>query len=158
MAGSTQTWRLARLMSTTLAVALMVTSLTIATSASAQTAETEHGTTLRWQGDSDSLTGSAMSRSACDVNGDGRGDTVFGAWTWQKAVYGDVGAAYVVLMLLSRTYLGAHWLTDTLAGMLIGAGVAIIVWAPFAVKLWQERAKPHRFVWARPRASDTLGP
>ncbi|MEF2978799.1 phosphatase PAP2 family protein [Subtercola sp. YIM 133946] len=73
-------------------------------------------------------------------------------WVWAA------GAAYVVLMLLSRTYLGAHWLTDTLAGMLIGAGVAIIVWAPFAVKLWEERARPHPFVFARPRASGTLGP
>ncbi|UFS57913.1 phosphatase PAP2 family protein [Subtercola endophyticus] len=72
-------------------------------------------------------------------------------WVWAA------GAAYVVLMLLSRTYLGAHWLTDTLAGMLIGAGVAVIVWAPFAVKLWEERAKPHRFVWAKPRASTSGG-
>ncbi|MCU1476671.1 MAG: phosphoesterase PA-phosphatase [Subtercola sp.] len=69
-------------------------------------------------------------------------------WVWAA------GAAYVVLMLLSRTYLGAHWLTDTLAGMLIGAGVAVIVWAPFAVRLYDERSRPHPFVLVR----GTLGP
>jgi membrane-associated phospholipid phosphatase len=54
-------------------------------------------------------------------------------WVWVA------GAAYAVLMLLSRTYLGAHWLTDTLGGLVIGAGVAVIVWAPFAARLLGER-------------------
>lgn len=55
------------------------------------------------------------------------------AWVWAG------GVAYAVLMLLSRTYLGAHWLSDTLGGLLIGAGVAVIAWAPFALKLQRER-------------------
>lgn len=46
-------------------------------------------------------------------------------WVW------IVGAGYTVVMALSRTYLGAHWLSDTLGGILIGAGVAIAVWAAF---------------------------
>ncbi len=54
-------------------------------------------------------------------------------WVWVA------GAAYTVLMLLSRTYLGAHWLSDTLGGLLIGAGIAVIVWAPFASRLNRER-------------------
>lgn len=56
-------------------------------------------------------------------------------WVW------IAGAVYVVLMVLSRTYLGAHWLTDTLGGVVLGAGVAIIVWAPFAYKLHLERRR-----------------
>lgn len=55
------------------------------------------------------------------------------AWVWVA------GVAYTVLMLLSRTYLGAHWLSDTLGGMLLGAGVAVIVWAPLALRLQRER-------------------
>lgn len=56
-------------------------------------------------------------------------------WVW------IAGAIYAILMLLSRTYLGVHWLTDTIGGMLIGAGVAIIVWAPFAARLEHERER-----------------
>jgi membrane-associated phospholipid phosphatase len=56
-------------------------------------------------------------------------------WIW------FAGAAYVVLMLLSRNYLGAHWLTDTLGGMVLGASVAVIAWAPFAHRLHLERRR-----------------
>jgi undecaprenyl-diphosphatase len=55
-------------------------------------------------------------------------------WMW------FVGIAYVVLMALSRTYLGAHWMSDTIGGALVGAGVAVIVWAPFAYRLERERS------------------
>lgn len=54
-------------------------------------------------------------------------------WVWLA------GAAYVALMMVSRTYLGAHWLSDTIGGALLGAGVAIVLWAPFAAKLDGER-------------------
>lgn len=55
------------------------------------------------------------------------------AWVW------IAGALYTVIMALSRTYLGAHWLTDTLGGLLVGAGVAVLVWAAFAPKLGSGR-------------------
>lgn len=54
-------------------------------------------------------------------------------WVW------FAGVAYIVFMALSRTYLGAHWLSDTIGGALIGAGIAVIVWAPFAYRLERER-------------------
>lgn len=54
-------------------------------------------------------------------------------WVWVA------GAAYVAAMAWSRTYLGVHWLSDTIGGALIGAGVAVIVWAPFAIRLNRER-------------------
>lgn len=51
------------------------------------------------------------------------------------------GAGYVALMALSRTYLGAHWITDTIAGILVGASMAVLVWALFATRLRDERAR-----------------
>ena len=57
-------------------------------------------------------------------------------WRWWVVVAGSV---YVVLMAVSRTYLGAHWVSDTVGGLLIGAGVAVVLWAPLAVRILRER-------------------
>ena len=62
-------------------------------------------------------------------------------WVWVA------GAVYTVLMMLSRTYLGAHWISDTIGGVLVGAGVAVIVWAPFAYRLYKEHRLPHPPRW-----------
>jgi undecaprenyl-diphosphatase len=51
-----------------------------------------------------------------------------------------VGIAWVLLMALSRTYLHAHWLTDTLGGMLVGAGTALVVAGFFATVIVRERS------------------
>lgn len=64
-------------------------------------------------------------------------------WVWVA------GAAYTVLMMLSRTYLGAHWISDTIGGALVGAGVAVILWAPFAEKLYREHRMPHPPIWRK---------
>lgn len=58
---------------------------------------------------------------------------------WWVAV---VGAVYVVLMALSRTYLGAHWVTDTIGGALVGASVALLGWVLLAPRLKIERETP----------------
>lgn len=54
-------------------------------------------------------------------------------WVWVA------GAGYTVLMAISRTYLGAHWFSDTVGGLFVGAGVALVLWAVFAVPLERER-------------------
>jgi Membrane-associated phospholipid phosphatase len=53
-------------------------------------------------------------------------------WVWL------VGAAYTLLMMLSRTYLGVHWLTDTIGGLVLGVAIAVMVWAPLADGLRRE--------------------
>ena len=53
-------------------------------------------------------------------------------WVWVA------GGAYVVAMALSRTYLGVHWLTDTIGGLLVGVAIAVILWAPIAHRLAAE--------------------
>ena len=58
-------------------------------------------------------------------------------WVWV------IGVLYTIAMALSRTYLGVHWATDTLGGVLVGAGVAFILWAPFASRIKKEWTAKH---------------
>ena len=51
-----------------------------------------------------------------------------------------VGGVWVFLMALSRTYLHAHWLSDTIGGMLLGVGTAVVVAGFFATVIAKERA------------------
>lgn len=44
----------------------------------------------------------------------------------RRAVWGLVAAAFSALMALSRAYLGAHWLSDAVAGVLVGASCALV--------------------------------
>ncbi|MET3566199.1 undecaprenyl-diphosphatase [Leifsonia sp. 563] len=67
-------------------------------------------------------------------------------WVW------ILGVVWAVLMAVSRTYLGAHWISDTIGGLLLGAGVAVIVWAPLAHRLAREAAEPHPFWLVRRHA------
>lgn len=46
-----------------------------------------------------------------------------------------VGTLWVLLMAFSRTYVHAHWLSDTLGGALVGVGAALLVTAAFARRL-----------------------
>jgi membrane-associated phospholipid phosphatase len=48
-----------------------------------------------------------------------------------RVAWGAAAAVFSVLMALSRAYLGAHWPSDALAGVLLGASCALL--AAFAV-------------------------
>ena len=48
-----------------------------------------------------------------------------------------IAASFAALMAMSRTYLGAHWASDVIAGVCIGTGLAV-VW-PAALELVRER-------------------
>ncbi|MET0297257.1 MAG: phosphatase PAP2 family protein [Microbacterium sp.] len=55
-----------------------------------------------------------------------------------------LGAAWVLLMAFSRTYIHAHWLSDTLGGALVGVGTALVVAAIMAVPLNRELSTRRR--------------
>ena len=59
-----------------------------------------------------------------------------------RVAWGAAAAVFSVLMALSRAYLGAHWLSDALAGVLLGASCALL--AAFAVGGLQGRRTAHR--------------
>lgn len=52
-----------------------------------------------------------------------------------------VGIVFVLVMMWSRTFLGAHWLTDTFAGAVLGTGVTLLLWWLFAPLLAGDAAR-----------------
>ena len=44
----------------------------------------------------------------------------------RRVAWGAAAAGFSVLMALSRAYLGAHWLSDALAGVLLGTSCALL--------------------------------
>jgi undecaprenyl-diphosphatase len=52
-------------------------------------------------------------------------------WWWTLAALGIVGMAW------SRTYLQVHWLSDVVAGSLLGIGIALLVLG--GAQWWSER-------------------
>lgn len=52
-----------------------------------------------------------------------------------------VGTAWMLLMAISRTLVHAHWLSDTLGGLMVGAGAVLLVAGVFAVPMARENAK-----------------
>jgi undecaprenyl-diphosphatase len=55
----------------------------------------------------------------------------------RRVAWGAAAAGFSVLMALSRAYLGAHWLSDALAGVLLGTACALL--AALVVSVLQRR-------------------
>ena len=65
-------------------------------------------------------------------------------------------AVATALMMYCRTYLAAHWLSDTLEGALVGGGLGLLLWWAFEPVLTGDRAKPVR-VRASVNSRESLG-
>src|SRR5438034_4832893 len=59
----------------------------------------------------------------------------------RRAVWGAGAVAFSVLMALSRAYLAAHWLSDAIAGVLLGTSCALL--AALVVGALQRRWRGH---------------
>jgi len=57
----------------------------------------------------------------------------------RRVAWGVAAMAFAVAMALSRAYLGAHWLSDAIAGLLLGASCALL--AALAVDQAQRRLR-----------------
>ena len=73
-----------------------------------------------------------------------------------RVAWGTVAAVFSVLMALSRAYLGAHWLSDALAGVLLGTSCALL--AAFAVGELQGRIAHRAARSARPSIPGAVRP
>jgi membrane-associated phospholipid phosphatase len=58
----------------------------------------------------------------------------------KRYLWGALAAAFAMLMGLSRAYLAAHWLSDAVAGVLLGTSCAMV--AALAVHVIRERREP----------------
>jgi undecaprenyl-diphosphatase len=75
----------------------------------------------------------------------------------RRVAWGTAAVGFSILMALSRAYLGAHWLSDAIAGILLGTSCALL--AALVVNELQRRRgarQPDRSV--RPPAWDTAPP
>ncbi|MGA7206022.1 MAG: phosphatase PAP2 family protein [Specibacter sp.] len=52
-----------------------------------------------------------------------------------------VGIAFVLVMMWSRTFVAAHWLSDTFAGTVLGTGAALLLWWLFTPLLARDDAR-----------------
>jgi len=72
-----------------------------------------------------------------------------------RVAWGAVAAGFSVLMALSRAYLGAHWLSDAIAGVLLGTSCALLA---ALVESGLQRRRSADQPGAHPPVSDTARP
>ncbi|WP_328924130.1 phosphatase PAP2 family protein [Streptomyces sp. NBC_00190] len=61
----------------------------------------------------------------------------------RRRLWWAAGTAFTLAMMWSRTWLHAHWLTDTVAGAAAGAGAGLVAWWLVRPALAREHARVH---------------
>ena len=75
-------------------------------------------------------------------------------WRW----FNIVTVVLVAAMALSRTYLNVHWITDDIGGLLLGAGLALVVWGALADRIHAERLDGSGRRYGTTTAASDTGP
>jgi membrane-associated phospholipid phosphatase len=75
----------------------------------------------------------------------------------RRAPWGAAAVGFSILMALSRAYLGAHWLSDAIAGILLGTSCALLA-ALVVNELQRRRGARQPAGPVRPPALDTAPP
>jgi membrane-associated phospholipid phosphatase len=72
-----------------------------------------------------------------------------GSRRWPLAAVAAAG----LLMMFCRSYLGAHWLSDTIESLPVATGLGLVLWWAFGPLLAQDRDRPVRLPGWLPRPS-----
>ena len=84
------------------------------------------------------VTGNSATVATSFPSGHAAAATVFALVAWRSEVLpGRVVAPLALAVIVSRVYLGTHYLTDTVAGVLIGAAAFVV--AGYALTWWDSR-------------------
>lgn len=75
----------------------------------------------------------------------------------RRAAWGALAVAFSLLMALSRAYLGAHWMSDAIAGVLLGTSCALVASTGVGALAAARRA-PERIRVTRGTATLPLAP
>ncbi|MBG6056029.1 undecaprenyl-diphosphatase [Salinibacterium sp. CAN_S4] len=59
-------------------------------------------------------------------------------WRW----FTVLAVVLSIAMALSRTYLNVHWISDDIGEMLLGSGLALMVWGALARRIRAENSRP----------------
>jgi membrane-associated phospholipid phosphatase len=70
-----------------------------------------------------------------------------------RAWFRLLAAAGILAMMVSRTYVSAHWLTDTVGGVCLAAPVVLLLWLFYQDICIQENGDARRLLTWRARAS-----
>ena len=81
----------------------------------------------------DSLTSTAMTSYPSGHTTLAAATAISLALVLARTIVWVLAVAWIVLMAWSRTYIGAHWLTDVVGGALLGASVALVMWVIVAM-------------------------